>query len=50
MNHILFRIAELEEKFQRNLEACGPIDRLVNEAQLKTLNIIQLVAKKRRIN
>jgi hypothetical protein len=41
MNHILFRIAELEEKFQRNLEACGPIDRLVNEAQLKTLNIFK---------
>lgn len=41
MNHILFKIAELEEIFQRNLENGGPIDRLVSETQLKTLNIFK---------
>lgn len=41
MNHILFKVAELEEIFQRNLENGGPIDRLVSEAQLKTLNIFK---------
>ena len=33
MNHILFKVAELEEIFQRNLENGGPIDRLVSGAQ-----------------
>lgn len=41
MNHILFKVAELEERLRITLETGGPIDRLVTEAQLKTLDFFK---------
>ena len=51
MNHVLFKVVELEERFRATLETGGPIDRIVSEAQLKTfLNIIQFAVKRKQMN
>lgn len=41
MNHVLFKIVELEERLRATLENGGPIDRIVSEAQLKTLDFFK---------
>ncbi|MDO4925094.1 MAG: hypothetical protein Q3980_05470 [Turicibacter sp.] len=41
MNHVLFKVVELEERFRATLETGGPIDRIVSEAQLKTLDFFK---------
>lgn len=41
MNHILFRIAELEEKFRKVVERGSQTDRIVGETQLKTLELFK---------
>ncbi|MBS3203245.1 hypothetical protein J0J80_07330 [Turicibacter bilis] len=41
MNHILFKVAEIEERLRMTLEMGGPIDRIVSEAQLKTLDFFK---------
>ncbi len=41
MNHILFKVAEIEERLRTTLEIGGPIDRIVSEAQLKTLDFFK---------
>ena len=41
MNQILFKVVELEERLRATLENGGPIDRIVSEAQLKTLDFFK---------
>ena len=39
MNHILFKVVEIEERLRTTLEIGGPIDRIVSEAQLKNVRL-----------
>lgn len=41
MNHILFRMVELEEKIQNAIETGSKIDRIVGQTQLITLDIFK---------
>ncbi len=41
MNHILFRIAELEEKFRKVVEKGSQTDRIVGQTQLRTLELFK---------
>lgn len=41
MHHILFKVVELEERLRATLEGGGPIDRIVSESQLKTLDFFK---------
>ena len=41
MNHILFRIVELEEKIQSTIETGNKIDRIVGQTQLITLEVFK---------
>ena len=41
MNQILFKVVELEERLRATLENGGPIDRIVSEAQRKTLDFFK---------
>ena len=41
MNNLLFRVAELEEKFQKQLYSEKELDRILGECQLKTLDVFK---------
>ena len=41
MNHILFKVAQLEETLVNKLEVGGTIDKIVAQAQLKTLEFFK---------
>ena len=41
INHILFNVVVLVERLRTTLEIGGPIDRIVSEAQLKTLDFFK---------
>lgn len=41
MNHILFRMVELEGKIQNAIETGGKIDRIVGQTQLITLDVFK---------
>ena len=41
LNHIFFHAVQIEERLRTTLEIGGPIDRIVSEAQLKTLDFFK---------
>ena len=41
MNNLLFRVAELEEKFQQQLTSENELDRIIGECQLRTLDVFK---------
>ena len=41
MNHMLFKVAQLEETLINKLEVGGTIDKIVAKAQLKTLEFFK---------